>query len=130
MRQSQKKQRTAPFPCPQRTVSVASARNAEGRTKRPTLSRDVLETLPNGASSSVRAARAALHGVPPLARDEGNHREGRGGIAPPPAEPGVEANSDQQDRGEVGAHLSLPRFGFKRPASESRRDATLGAREE
>jgi hypothetical protein len=75
------------------------------------------------------AAGVALPGEVAFAGDDGDHGEACGGVGPPPAEEGVEAEAGEEDGGEPGAELGLFGIGDHGGAGEGVADAAFGAGE-
>lgn len=71
----------------------------------------------------------ALPGEVTFAGDDGDHGEAGGGVGPPPAEEGMEAEACEEDGGEPGAELGLFGIGDHGGAGDGVADAAFGARE-
>src|SRR5437899_5436604 len=69
-------------------------------------------------SCSRRTARLSTQGFDALLGDQRNHGEAGERIGPPPSEPRIERQPDEQDRREVCADRRLTRFGLEGSAVE------------
>src|SRR6266850_5527975 len=74
---------------------------------------------------SRRAARLSTEGFDAFLGDQWNHGEAGERIGPPPSEPRIERQPNEQDRREVCTDRRLTRFGLERAAVELCGDTSL-----
>src|SRR5882724_893404 len=79
----------------------------------------------HSTSRSVRAARLSTQRLDALLGDQSNHGKAGERIGPPPSEPRIERQPNEQDCREVCTDRRLTCFGLERAAVELRGDASL-----